>query len=296
MNNKLIIIVGPTGTNKSQLALEINKEFKYPIINADAFQVYKELNCGTNKLDQDIIKNAPVYLMDNISIYDEWNIATFQKQAKIIIKKIQQNNQIPILVGGSNLYVECLIKDYDLSNVSKRNHTYEDLSNEALYEKLFQLDPSEAKKITVGNKKRLLRALQIIDESKQLKSKKDIQVNNVYDCLIIYCDIPREQLYIKLNDRVEKMIDAGWLKEVWDLMDVNPDVIKLQAFKAIGYIDVANSITLNDSINIDKIAQQTRNYAKRQITWCKNKYPNALIYDQHNLQTIIKEVNDFIND
>lgn len=295
---KLIVIVGPTSSKKTQLALQLAKDFNLPIINTDAFQVYKELNIGTNKPDKKTIKEYDIQLIDHISIYDEWNIAVFQKQAQRIIDKYHKEKKIPILVGGSNLYVDALIKNYDLSSSSKRSHDYEDLSNEQLHTLLSKLDKQEASRIPINNRKRLIRALQIIKETNQPKSKKDSQKHSyAYDCFIIYPEMDRKHLYDQINQNVKAMINSGWKDEVIKLLSKDPNVFKLNAFKAIGYGDVYQAIINKKEINIDEIAKRTRHYAKRQVTWCLNQYKNLFKYQKDvNNTHLQQEIKKFLHD
>lgn len=295
--NKLIVIVGPTSSHKSSLALKISKLTGYPLVNADAFQVYKEISVGTNKMDKDTIKNTPVYLMDCISIYDEWNIKKFQDEAKSIINKIYDNKQIPIIVGGSNLYVDALIKNFDLSSSSARTNKYEELDNNQLHDLLFKLDPKEANKIPANNRKRVIRAIQIIESTGKTKTEKDIQLKKYfYDCLVVYMDVDRPVLYETINKRVLEMKTEGWKEEVVDLISKDPNVINLNAFKALGYGDIAHALKNNVDVNWDLIAQKTRRYAKRQVTWCKHQYPNLFSYHGKQDDELLKQtLNKFIN-
>lgn len=296
--NKLIVIVGPTSSHKSALALKISKMLNFPLVNADAFQVYKELNAGTNKMDKDTIKNTPVYLMDCISIYDEWNIKIFQTEAKKILANIYKDKKIPIIVGGSNLYVDALIKNYDLSSSSKRTNSYEDMTNEQLHALLAKLDPQEAKKIPANNRKRVVRAIQIIEETGMTKTSKDVQRQKYfYDCLVVYMDVERPKLYETINNRVLEMIDLGWRQEVEQLLKKDKDVMKLNALKALGYQEVYEAIKNKTNINTDLIAQKTRRYAKRQVTWCKHQYPKLFSYHGEMDDDLLrKTIEGFIND
>ncbi len=277
--NKLIVIVGPTSSHKTNLALKISKLIKSPLVNADAFQVYKELNCGTNKMDKKTIKQTPVYLMDCVSIYDDWNIKEFQDRAKKILSKIYKDKKVPILVGGSNLYVDALIKNYDLSSSGKRTAKYDSWSNLRLWNLLNKLDSKEAKKIPVNNRKRVQRAIQIIKESGMTKTSKDVQRRKYYyDCLVIYMYVDRSKLYSTINKRVKEMIDEGWEKEVKALIKKDKNVYKLNAFKALGYPQIYDAIVNKHPIDVELIARNTRRYAKRQVTWCKHQYPKLFSY------------------
>jgi len=291
--NKLIVIVGPTSSHKSSLALKIHQLTGYPLVNADAFQVYKEINVGTNKMDQQTIKETPVYLMDCVSIYDDWNIKRFQDEAKSIINKIYNDKQIPIIVGGSNLYVDALIKNFDLSSTSARTDKYDNLDNNQLHELLEKLDADEAKKIPANNRKRVIRALQIIDETGKTKTSKDTQRQQYYyDCLVIYMDVERPILYETINKRVHEMISEGWYDEVKNLIDKDKNVLNLNAFKALGYKEVADAVVHNENINEELIAQKTRRYAKRQVTWCKHQYPTLFAYHGKQDDALLKDTLD----
>ncbi len=296
--DKIIVIVGPTSSHKSNLALKISKMLNSPLVNADAFQVYKELNAGTNKMDKDTIKNTPVYLMDCISIYDDWNIKEFQAQAKKILNEIYKSKKIPILVGGSNLYVDALIKNYDLSSTSKRTNSYEDMTNEQLHKLLEKLDPAESKKIPANNRKRVVRAIQIIEETGMTKTSKDVQRQKYYyDCLVVYMDVERAKLYETINNRVLEMVDQNWRQEVENLIKKDKDVMKLNALKALGYQEVYDAIKNKTSINTDLIAQKTRRYAKRQVTWCKHQYPKMFSYHGEMDDDLLrKTIESFIHD
>jgi len=291
--NKLIVIVGPTSSHKSSLALKIHELTGYSLVNADAFQVYKEINVGTNKMDAKTIKDTPVYLMDCVSIYEDWNIKRFQDEAKAILAKIYANKQIPIIVGGSNLYVDALIKNFDLSSTSSRTNKYDELDNNQLHDLLAKLDPDEAKKIPANNRKRVIRALQIIDETGKTKTSKDTQRQKYfYDCLVIYMDVDRSILYETINKRVHEMISEGWYDEVKALIDKDPKVINLNAFKALGYKEVAEAVINHQPINEELIAQKTRRYAKRQVTWCKHQYPTLFAYHGKVDDQLLKETID----
>ena len=295
--NKLIVIVGPTSSHKTNLAVKLAKYFQFPLLNADAYQVYKEINLGTNKMSKEEIETLPVYLMDCISIYEKWDIKIFQDRAKKIINKIYSQNKIPILVGGSNLYVTALIKNYNLKTSLPRTSKYSSYTNQQLYNLLFLKDKISAQKIGIGNKRRLIRALQIIDDTGINKSAKDLQNVNYYNCLTIYMDVKREQLYATINKRVQEMVNSGWKEEIIRLLKKDPDIMKLNALKAIGYKQIYDAIINNKPINISLISQKTRNYAKRQITWCLHQYSNLFHYHgKYDDKLLMKRLEMFLHD
>ncbi|MGL4617243.1 MAG: tRNA (adenosine(37)-N6)-dimethylallyltransferase MiaA [Mycoplasmoidaceae bacterium] len=264
---KLIVIVGPTGSRKTEISYRIAKEFNFEIINSDAFQVYKELNLGINKPNDKILSEIKHHLINNVSVFDEWNIKLFKDQAEEIIDK---SNKPIIICGGSNLYVHALLNNYNLLNAGREN-IFDHLTVDELYSKLFDLDQKEAIKIGKNNKKSLTRALEIINSKKILKS--DIQKSNnkiKYEYFILFSNPNREQLYEKINKRTEKMFDKNIIKEINNL-DINK-FKNTNASKAIGYKTlIENNLELNEEV-LNKIKQESRNYAKRQVTWIRNKF------------------------
>ena len=283
---KVIFIVGPTSSGKSKLAIEIAKYFDCEIINADCFQVYKELNIGTNKPTIDLQENVKHHLIDDLSINDKWDIKKFKNSAENII---DNSNKTIIVVGGSNLYIHCLANNYDLST-PERSNIYSDLSSEELYDNLYSLNKELAIKIGINNKKRLERALENI---KNNKNKSNLPIK--YKTFFIFINPNRDELYKKINNRVDEMINQSWLDEIKYL--VNKYDKNLNAFKAIGYNEIIkNNLSLNELI-IEKIKKQTRNYAKRQVTWCKNKFKiNILKENNLLLKEDVEKISLFLGD
>jgi tRNA dimethylallyltransferase len=203
--NQVLVVVGPTATNKTLVAINLAKEFDGEIINADAFQVYKELNVGVNKPSTKELASAKFHLIGTISINQKWDIKHFQDEANSIIQDIYTRGKLPIIVGGSHLYVDALINNYDLSNISERDSKYADLSNQDLFNKLSKLDKSLADKIGESNHNRLVRALQITESGKTLNKTN----TSLYEPLYVLCTKPRDLLYDDINKRVDSMIRHG---------------------------------------------------------------------------------------
>ena len=292
---KLIIIVGSTASGKSSLALKIAKDFNLSIINADAFQVYKELNAGINKPTIQELKEVKHFFINSKSIYDEWHLKKFKDEAYELIDNSKEN--VFIVCGGSNLYIDSIIKNYHLVDVDETLQ-YINFTNEQLYERLKKLDSEEANKISVNNRKRLEQALRII-ESNNNQKKSEMDKNNFdqkYKYILISTKIPRESLYQKINSRVLEMINLGWKQEVKCLLEKDQNIMELNSLKAIGYKEVYDSIINDKDIDIESIQKKTRNYAKRQITWIKNKFQVNIEFDNSNYQEIKKYVKDFINE
>ena len=266
---KILVIVGPTTSHKTHLAVEIANRFDGEIINADAYQVYKDMSIGTNAPTKQELNSAIFHLNQVISLTDEWDIKKFQTKCLTVIKDILSRGKLPILVEA-----------------------YDQYDNQKLYELLFAQNPELAKKIGVNNKRRLTRALEIINETKDPNAL--VKTNEpIFDYLMIECNYPtRAELYDSINNKVGQMINSGWKQEVLDIMKKYPnlDLLHNVGFKAIGYSDFYLSIINNTPVNEELIKQKVRRYAKRQITWINNKYPEHLLFDQSNKAEIFKQI------
>lgn len=263
------------------MAIEIAKKCGCEIINADCFQVYRELNIGTNKPKKEEMKNIKHHLVDCISICDEWDIKKFKDQAEQIIDN--SNNTI-VIVGGSNLYIDCLLNNYDLSN-TKRTNKYSALSTDELYKILENINLDLAKKIGISNRKRLERAI----ENNGIMNKKNI---TKYNPFIIFVNPNRDDLYKKINNRVDEMINNGLLDEVKMISKYKNN----NALKAIGYKEIIDNNYIMNNAVIDLIKKNTRNYAKRQLTWCRNKFNANIITNLNEIDNVIDEVKEFLNE
>ena len=229
---KVIVIVGPTGVGKTKLSIDVAKKYNLEIINCDQSQMRKELNIGTAKITKEEMNGVKHHLLDFLDSVSDYSIKDFQDDARYIIDNMES---IPLIVGGSGLYIDALITDYDLNN-EKRDDDLEDqyqtLSNEELYQKLFELNPEAAKKTHPNNRKRVLRYLQIVLEKGTIESKPNLPY---YDSLIIFLNKDREILYQNINKRCDQMIQNGWIEEVQNLISNNVDIEKI---KEIGYKDL----------------------------------------------------------
>lgn len=280
---KVIVIVGPTGVGKTKLSIDIAKKYNCEIINADQSQMRKELNIGTAKITHEEMQGVKHHLIDFLDPISEYSIKDFQDDARKIIDSL---DCVPLIVGGSGLYVDALITDYDLS-VEKRSETIEDkyldLSNEELYNKLYNLNMEAALKTHPNNRKRVLRYLEIVTEKGKLVDKDNLPF---YNALIIFLNKERKELYNNINIRCEKMLNDGWIEEVRELKEKKYDI---NLIKEIGYKDINNYLNGNISYNdlIIKVQQDTRHYAKRQITWFKNKMNCIEVQNDDNVLNVV---------
>ncbi|MBP5256902.1 MAG: tRNA (adenosine(37)-N6)-dimethylallyltransferase MiaA [Mycoplasma sp.] len=292
---KIIVIVGPTTSHKTKLAIEIANKFNGEIINADAYQVYSDMSIGTNAPTKNELKSAKFYLNQFISLKDEWNIKKFQTLCFKTIDNILKQNKLPIIVGGSNLYVESVIKNYDLT-ANKRSFEYDQFDNLKLFNLLKKQNPILAKKIGINNHRRLTRALEVINQKNDKNALRKTN-KNIYQYLMIECNYStRQQLYDSINHKVDEMVKLGWENEIKFIIKKYPktNLTNFIGFKAIGYIDIYLAIKNNTKVNYDLIKQKIRRYAKRQITWIKNKYPKHILFNQKNKKQIFNAINKWI--
>lgn len=287
----VIVVCGPTASGKSDLALKIAKFCDGEIVSADSMQIYKEMNIGTAKPSSSDRLQIKHHLVDFISVEDEYNVSQFVADASTVIEDILSRGKVPIIAGGTGLYIDSLINNVDFQNTessdeirSKLKKMYDDYGLEYLHNKLSLIDPVAAENIHKNNVKRVMRALEInlstgmnLAEvnSKSLRDRK-------YSPLFIgvnYSD--RDVLYNRINVRVDKMITSGLLEEVKQIANMN---LSATAAGAIGYKELFDF--LNGSISfeaaVETLKQKTRNYAKRQLTWFKrNKEINWFYPDKY---------------
>lgn len=301
-NKKLIVIVGPTAAKKSKLAHLIAERFSGSVINGDAYQIYKEINVGINKPTLDEIKKYDYHLVNMISYKDEWSICHFQKAFEEAYNDITKKNRIPILCGGSHLYTDCIVNGYDLSiDTSKYDEEIKTWSNEELYEYIKKYDLESATKIGINNYKRLYRCVLLLKaNNNKPKSLTDKQNNSPkYNCLVIMVNKDREILYKKINERFDEMYkDEKWINEIKSLLTLDKNIVNSLSFKAIGYTEIANALLTNTEVNVDLLKKKTRNLAKRQLTWCNNKFPNKLVFDfdTDDINKLYKKIEEFYYD
>lgn len=294
-----IIILGPTGSGKTELSLMLAKKLCGEIVNADSMQVYKLMNIGTAKVTDKEKEIVNHYLFDLVYPNEDYTVADYKIDAKNVITVLKTKHVVPIIVGGTGFYIQSLLYDYDYGNAIKNENVrkkYLDLcekfGNEYIFDELKKVDPESCKKLHFNDTKRVIRALEIYETTGQKKSEIDnIKESGFIKPLIIGLNYPREILYERINIRVDLMVDAGLLKEVESLLkDYNKNDKGMQG---IGYKELIPYFNGEENLNncIEKIKQNTRNYAKRQITWFK-KQQNIIWFDksQESVDEIFKQV------
>ena len=210
---KIIVIVGPTGVGKTKLSVELAKHYNGEIINADAMQIYRDLNIGTAKITEEEKGEILHHLFDIKTVEEEYSIYNYQKDCRMKIEEIINRNKIPIIVGGTGLYIKSSLYDYQLSEQKEINLEYNNLSTDELYQKLVSLDQEIVGKIDPNNRRRIINAIHYYEENH--KSISQNKTNTLlYDVVFIGLTTDRTKLYQIINNRVDKMMENGLLNEV----------------------------------------------------------------------------------
>lgn len=269
---KVIVILGPTGVGKSEMGISLAKNFDGEIISADSVQIFKGFDIGSAKITKEEMENIPHHCIDILEPNEEFSVYDYVEMTKQKIEEISKRNHLPIIVGGTGLYIKALINGYDFGGVSKnkefREHIIQELEKNGfdfMYEKLKQLSLEVAKDVNKNNVQRLVRAFEIATFGHEKKRNE-----SSYDFKVFALTFDREKLYDKINKRVEIMLDKGLLQEVENLLK-NGAKEDCQGMRAIGYNQVLKYFKGEYDFETmkEKIKQLSRNYAKRQITFLK---------------------------
>ena len=272
---RVLVILGPTATGKSHCAIEIAKKFHGEIISGDSMLVYRDMNIGTAKPTAAELAAVPHHLVNILPPEASFSVVDFKEQAQRLITEINQRGHLPIIAGGTGLYIKALLEDYAFNSVSEDNELRERLTREAqeqgpeaLHQRLAQLDAEAAARIHPNNVRRVVRALEAALGGEQVNQYGASE--SPYDALVIGLEMERGALYERINRRVDLMLEAGLEQEVRDLLahGVSPEC---QSMQSIGYRQLVWYIngSMDYAQAVDKLKQATRNFAKRQITWYK---------------------------
>ncbi|MFC7685231.1 tRNA (adenosine(37)-N6)-dimethylallyltransferase MiaA [Ureibacillus sp. GCM10028918] len=283
MNEKkieVVAIVGPTASGKTALSIKMAKAFNGEIINGDSMQIYKGLDIGTAKITKEEMQGVPHHLLSFKEPTESFSVAEYQTLVREKIAEIQGRGKLPIIVGGTGLYVQAVLYDFQFTkedvDEEARKTYYDELANigpDAMHAKLMELDPETAKTIHPNNTRRVIRALEMVELHGVSKANEEHNRGDIplYNHLIIGLEMDREKLYERINLRVDIMMEQGLLEEVKGLWERG--IRDVQSVSAIGYKELYayldDRLTLPDAI--DALKQNSRRYAKRQLTYFRNK-------------------------
>lgn len=306
----LVVLAGPTGVGKTDLSIELAKTFNGEVVSADSMQVYRNLDIGTGKILPHEMQGVPHYLIDIQDPDQTYDAARFKEAGQEAIRKIHRSGHLPILVGGTGLYLEGLLYDLEFGGKNstdslvqqKLKAELEESGIEALWQRLNQLDPIAADKISLQNPRRILRALEVIETTGQCFSDQmsHQEKQSRFREYLFVLNRPRQQLYDRINQRVLQMIDQGLEDEVRSLYQRNMDP-NLPAMKGIGYKEWRPYFEGKESLQtvIEQIQQNSRRYAKRQLTWYRNRMKNVHWLDVSQpdyIDNAIRQVAQFIEE
>ena len=280
--DKLIILAGPTASGKTSVSIDLAKRIGGEIISADSMQVYRGMDVGTAKIKADEMQGVKHYLINVLDPTEDFNIVKFKNMVKYSIEEIKRNGHIPILVGGTGFYIQSVIYDIDFDTQDDNGdirkaleEEYDKMGADFMYEKLKNIDSVSAENIHKNNKKRIIRAIEYFLINNALISahnESQRQKDSPYDFRFFVLNPPRDILYDRINQRVDKMVDEGLVEEVKDLKNAGLSSANI-SMQGIGYkeiLEYLNGVTTLEEA-IDNIKQNTRHMAKRQVTWFKRE-------------------------
>ncbi|MCC3357398.1 tRNA (adenosine(37)-N6)-dimethylallyltransferase MiaA [Bacillus sp. REN16] len=277
---KLVVLIGPTAVGKTKLSIELAKKLNAEIISGDSMQIYRGMDIGTAKISSTEMEGIPHHLIDIKEPHESFSVAEFQAVVRDLISDIHSRGKLPMIVGGTGLYIQSVIFDYkftdDASNPEYRKILEQQAAEsgvDSLFQKLKEIDQQSAERIHPNNVRRVIRALEIFKTTgKTMTEYMDEQKQElIYDVALVGLTMERDKLYERINNRVDLMIKSGLLEEVSILH--SQGLRDCQSIQAIGYKEIYHyldgALSLDEAIT--QLKQNTRRYAKRQLTWFRNK-------------------------
>ncbi|ADC87679.1 MULTISPECIES: tRNA (adenosine(37)-N6)-dimethylallyltransferase MiaA [Staphylococcus] len=304
----IVVVVGPTASGKTELSVALAKKINGEVISGDSMQVYRQMDIGTAKVTQEEMEGVPHHLINILNPDEAFSAYEFKKRAEQCIADITARGKIPIIAGGTGLYIQSLIYNYPFEKeeitaekkreVAKKMNALEELDNDHLHQYLKTFDSKSALEIHPNNRKRVLRAIEYyLKTEKLLSSRKKVQqFTENYDTLLVGIEMSRETLYFKINKRVDIMLTNGLFREVEALLESGYE--HEQSMQAIGYKELIPVVKGEETLSyaVDKLKQHSRQYAKRQLTWFKNKMKvRWLDKENMSLQMMLDEITTQIN-
>ena len=303
---KVIVIVGPTASGKTALSIELAKTINGEIVSCDSMQIYKDMDIGSAKPTYEEMQGIKHYLIDVVSPDERFSVAEYKKLAEAAIEKILSKGKTPIVIGGTGLYADSLIYGIEYQEIEYDEKYRKELEIQAqtedglkmLYNQAKKIDEEAIKKISENDKKRIIRVLEIYNQTGKTKTQLEAESrkNEVkYDYKVFAINMDRQILYDRINRRVDIMIENGLIQEVENLL--NKYKTFPTAMQGLGYKEVVQYLNkeLTKEEMIEKIKQETRRYAKRQLTWFRKNKETIWIDGQasmkNNINIILEEIN-----
>ena len=302
---KVIVICGPTASGKTSLSIELAKRIQGEIVSCDSMLIYQEMNIGTAKPTAEEKQGIEHYLLGYLSPEERYSVADYKRDAKKAIKEIIEKGKIPIIVGGTGLYIDSLIYEIEYPNIEfdkdyrkKLEKRVQEEGVKKLYEEAQKIDSLATQRISPNDEKRILRILEIYHATGKTKTEQEIESRKKpveYDYHVYALRWDREILYNRINKRVDKMIEQGLVEEVKEIVKKYKKFPT--AMQGLGYKEVVEY--LNGNINkeemIEKIKMETRRYAKRQMTWFRKNKQTIWLDGQAEIQDNIKVILEGLN-
>lgn len=300
---KVIVICGPTASGKTGLSVKLAQAMNGEIVSCDSMQIYKDMTIGTAKVTKEEMQGIPHYLIDFVSPDERYSVADFQNDSEKAIREIIAKGKTPIVVGGTGLYVDTLVYhiqypeiETDLEYRKQLEEMIQEQGLEVAYQKAKEIDPQAIEKISSNDQKRIMRILEIYHQTGKTKTQLEVESRSEeppYEYLVYAIDMDREKLYDRINQRVDIMINQGLIKEVQELLEKYKSFPT--AMQGLGYKEVVAYLNGNMTKEemVETLKQETRRYAKRQLTWFRKnkeiKWIDGLRPVEENIQRILED-------
>ncbi|NLW29119.1 MAG: tRNA (adenosine(37)-N6)-dimethylallyltransferase MiaA [Erysipelothrix sp.] len=298
---KVLVINGSTASKKSETAISLAKKYNGEIISCDSVQVYRGLDIGSAKIQPEDMEGIPHHLIDIFDLDEKMDVALFQQLAREKIEEIIQRGKLPILVGGTGLYIKAVINDYTFEDEEEfETKDYSDMTNQELYDRLVEKDPEQAEKIHLNNRQRLIRINQLMDTTNKTRTEIISQQDDeyIYDVKLFYLMTQRDKLVERIDKRVDNMFEEGLLEEVNTITNHGQNW-DYQGLRAIGYKEFKRYYTREQML--DEVKEQikihTRQFSKRQLTWFKHQFIGEIIdvLQDNYYEILTKEIDQWIS-